>query len=161
MSFDHSLNACIKVKHGVTPDQIAAAFQPIFAYLGCDGVEVVTGQQDMPSDLDKFSWDVETCTIDVYTCGEVADSYSELVQEVATAIGPLSAEPGELELCDHRTGDLHNAISYFEYGESLDAINAWRKAGDVTSALELLAEHFDPEVMAKVRGIVSPAIAPT
>lgn len=77
-------------------------------------------------------------SIELCTCGEVPDKYVEVVQSFADGLADL-AEAGFIELRDHSTGDLSDAISKIWYGTPSEVdgerqLHAWRLAKELMAA---------------------------
>ncbi|MCU6502283.1 hypothetical protein LPN04_31260 [Rugamonas sp. A1-17] len=93
----------------------------------------------------------------IYTCGDVDDSYRTMLTDFARNLSTL-AEPGHMELSDHDTPDLQNAIEKIWYGEPtavekaqvqcawLAASDALRAAAVPESTLIFIAHCLESDV---------------
>lgn len=126
MGYEHSMSAEINFKLGVTIEQALTALQPLSSYHGWDESELVSGI-GLPGD-DTVNITVEEGPItrmSIYSCGEVGHSYSDLVEAFAAKLEHIT-EPGTIELRDHDTGDLDNAISTIWFGDPAEMLAAQR-----------------------------------
>lgn len=122
MAHDHSLVTNGVLKHGTTLEQVIKAVEPILQYFGYygqdEGQHAFAGQG---TGDDEFNFDPATGELYIYTCGDVNDSYIDLVRNVAENLGTLTKVPGHFNLSDHDTADLDNAKQRIYYGGEEDS----------------------------------------
>lgn len=147
MGFEHSMSFSAKFKPGTTPKIVATALQPVLGYSGYDESFNVAGD-------DEISYNQETGDLDWYSAGEVGWNFCESVQEMAKNLSGFVIEPGEIELRNHDTGDLENAISHYFFGPSENAIKRYQADKYMTEALELLQPHFPDDALHSVSQIL-------
>lgn len=116
MSFEHSFHFHGKAKPGVTKEQVINKMQAFSEYMGWDKEDLKHGHQLADDDEVEFSITDSQLSVSIYSSGEVGDS---LPTQVATLCSQLTEvmEPSRVELHDHSTGDLENAITYYWIGE--------------------------------------------
>lgn len=68
--------------------------------------------------------------------------YYDLVSEVADNLCRIVAEPGEIWLYDHDTGDVDNAKTVIEFGPSEETINAYIAKRDIEAGLKMMEPHL-------------------
>lgn len=141
MGYDHTMTLNAKIAAGTTIQQVADAFKPLMAYTGYDGIDAFT-QADTVMGEDAFCFDPETGELAVSTYGEVGYGYLDLMRDVAENLGRIVAEPGELWLYDHDTGDIDNAKTVIEFGQTEAAIKAYIAQRDIKAGLMLMAPHL-------------------
>lgn len=140
MRYNHTMLVTAKVKPGTAPSQIAEAFRPILDYLGYEDDVFDKGDVFFRVGGDEFYFNPETRDVSVETGGEVKYGYLNLVSEVADNLGPLAAEPGEIELYDHDIADIDNAKSTFVFGPNAETINLYVAKQKMESGLALISE---------------------
>lgn len=153
MGYDHTMHLQAKVAAGTTVQQVAEAFKPIMEYAGYDGINAFSKAETVVGD-DEFLFDPKTGELAVSTYGEVGHSYIDLVREVAGNLGWIVAEPGEIWLYDHDTGDIDNAKAVIEFGPSEEAIKAYIAKRDIEAGLTLMELHLSGEKLAELRRII-------
>lgn len=117
MGFSHSMTADVAFKPGVTVNQAIAALAPLSKYHGWIEADLIAGVQlygEDRADITELNGEIQQLTI--YTSGEVVHSYQDFVDAFAKELESI-AEAGSIELRDHDTGDLENAITKIWYGE--------------------------------------------
>ncbi|OZA27085.1 MAG: hypothetical protein B7X93_09670 [Hydrogenophilales bacterium 17-61-9] len=149
MGYDHSMCLHAQVKSGVTVDQVAEVIKPLLEYWGAE----INSEES--SFNNKFSFDPETGDLDVETAGEVGYGYRDLVEEAASRLSQIVEGAGEIELRNHDTGDLDNAISVIEFGPSDEAIKAYIEKRDIDEGLELMKLHLPEEKIEAIRALIA------
>jgi hypothetical protein len=125
MGYEHSLNAEINFKPGVTIEAALLALKPLSDY--CNWTEQALLANKLPQD-DSVVITTEDGVIhhlSLYSGGEVSHSFPDLVDAFAKNLSTI-AEPGMIKLRDHDTGDLENAISVIWYGDPAEVAQAQR-----------------------------------
>jgi len=116
MSFDHSFHFQANAKPGVNKEQVINKMQAFSEYMGWDEGDLQHGRQLPGDDEVEFSVSGSQLSVSICSSGEVGDSFCT---QVATLCEQLTEvmEPCRVELHDHSTGDLENAITYYWIGE--------------------------------------------
>lgn len=140
MGYSHTMTVTAMVKPGTAPSQIAEAFRPILDYFGHDDDVFEGGETIIQVGDDEFSFNPTTGHLSVSVYGDVSYGHSDLVDQVADNLGPLAAEPGEIELYNHDTGDIDNAKSTFVFGPNAETINLYVAKQKMESGLALISE---------------------
>lgn len=73
---------------------------------------------------------------------------------MAANLNEIVLEAGQIELRDHDTGDLDNAITIIEFGPSDEAINAYVRKRDIDAALILIGNHLPQDKIAAIRAMI-------
>lgn len=154
MGYDHTMHLKAKVVAGTTVQQVAEAFKPIMEYAGYDGIDAFTKAETVAGD-DEFFFDPKTGELAVSTYGEVGYGYYDLVCEMAANLGRIVAEPGEIWLYDHDTGDIDEAKTVIEFGPSEEAIKAYIAKRDIEAGLKMMEPHLPGDVLDAVRRGIS------
>lgn len=141
MGYDHTMHLKAKVAAGITVQQVAEAFKPIMEYAGYDGIDAFTKRETVNGE-DEFSFDPQTGELAVSTYGEVGYGYYDLVCEMAANLGRIVAEPGEIWLYDHDTGDIDEAKTVIEFGPSEEAIKTYIAKRDIEAGLKMMEPHL-------------------
>lgn len=148
MSFDHSMSlCCAQVKEGVSKEQVREALMPVLKVFGAD-------KKDSAVYGCEFIFNEETGDVYLDTYGEVGDSFDDKVRDVAANLNEIVLEAGQIELRDHDTGDLDNAITIIEFGPSDEAINAYVRKRDIDAALILIGNHLPQDKIAAIRAMI-------
>ena len=147
MSFDHSMSLFAEVKEGVSNDQVLEVLMPVLKVFGAKDGESVYGCD--------FNFDEESREVSLDTYGEVGDSFYETLKTVASNLNGIVSEAGGLELRDHDTGDLDNAVSPIFFGPSEEAINAYVRKRDIDQALALMMDHVGEEKIEAIRALIA------
>ena len=150
MGYDHTMHLKAKLAAGTTVQQVADAFKTLMEYTGYDGVDAFTKGETVMGE-DEFFYDIQTGELAVSTYGEVGYGYADLVREVASNLGQVVSEPGEIWLYDHDTGDIDEARTVFEFGPSEEAIKAYIAKRDIEAGLELMAPYLSGDEQAALR----------
>lgn len=148
MGYDHSMSLRAQMKKGVTLDQVAEAIAPLLKYLDAE----INSPE--PSFDDEFLFDPETGVLSISTGGEVKDSYFIEVEEVALRLGKIVEAAGEIQLRDHSTGDLDNAISVIEFGPSSEAIRTYKAERDIAAAMDLMKPYLPENKIDEIRALI-------
>jgi hypothetical protein len=151
MGYDHSMLLDAKVAPGTSIEEVKVALMPIIVRLGLDP-DSVFQRQDFADE--EFYFDEETGTLHVSTYGEVGYDYNETVQEVATRLGRIVAEPGEIWLIDHDTPDPDEAKQAFEFGPSEEAIKAYIAKRDIEAGLKMISQHVSAATLEALRNLL-------
>lgn len=159
MGYDHSLITAGTLKPGVTLDQLVDAVQPLFNYRGYDGHKAFNEGLGENS-IDEFHWLPESRKFSIYTCGEVKDTFSDLVEGVANNLGPLVEHPSEFALYNHDTGDIDNAKSIIVYGDSEAVIQRYLAEQDLAQAIEKMEKHLTVPAMNQIRLLAKDVLDP-
>lgn len=152
MGYDHTMHLKAKVVAGTTVQQVAEAFKPIMEYAGYDGIDAFTKAETVAGD-DEFFFDPKTGELAVSTYGEVGYGYYDLVCEMTANLGRIVAEPGEIWLYDHDTGDIDEAKTVIEFGPSEEAIKAYIARRDIEDGLGKIAPYVPAERLAVIRAM--------
>ena len=148
MGYSHTMHLTAKAIPGVTTQEITDAFAPIMQYLGYgDPFNNKTGD-------DEFVFDPQTGELSVSTYGDVGYGYEGLVREVAANLGKIVADPGEIWLYDHDTGDIDNAKTVIEFGPTRDAIESYRARRDIEAGLAMMKPHLGEETVRVIRQFI-------
>ena len=150
MGYDHTMHLQAKVAAGITVQQVADAFKTLMEYTGYDGVDAFTKGETVMGE-DEFFYDIQTGELAVSTYGEVGYGYADLVREVASNLGQVVSEPGEIWLYDHDTGDIDEAKTVIEFGPSEEAIKAYIARRDIEASLKLMAPYLSGDEQAALR----------
>lgn len=138
MGYSHTMHLKAKVAAGTTVQQVTEALKPAMEYLGHDATAF---EKDFVGD-DVFFFAHETGDLAVSTYGEVGYGYYDLVCAVAANLGRIVAEPGEIWLYDHDTGDIDEAKTVIEFGPSEEAIKVYIAKRDIEAGLKLMEPHL-------------------
>jgi hypothetical protein len=137
MGYDHSMRAEVTFKPGISVTQALNALGPLVEYRGWAEEDLIMGVQLRDNDrVDITAANGDIQHLSIYTSGEVCHSYHELVDKVAEHLGSI-AEAGSIELRNHDTGDLENAITTIWYGEP-SAVAAAKRSHAWSQAQEAL-----------------------
>jgi len=144
MGYDHSLSMAVRFKPGVAKEQVIAALKPITTYFNWSSEKLLNDSLGIENSIEWLFHGEMVKQILLETAGEVGHNYEGLVKAVAANLDSL-ALPGMIDLRDHSTGDLENAISEFWYGapaqtDSLIKQKAWRRASDLLIGAGVSAE---------------------
>jgi hypothetical protein len=153
MGYEHTMHLKAKVSAGTTVQQVADAFKPIMDYAGHNGVDAFTKAETVVGE-DEFFFDPKTGELAVSTYGEVGYDYCDIVRKVVDNLGKIVAEPGELWLYDHDTGDIDEAKTVIEFGPSEEVVKAYIAKRDIDEAVAKLREHFDNGTMEMVEDVL-------
>lgn len=138
---DHALNINISYHPNVEFHQLVDALKPLLEYHGVDVEAVKQNKGLAPSNYDGIELNQHPDSpnfLHVYTSGDVSESYDNLVAEVAENLTPLCA-PTKIELHDHDTAELSDAIRVYWIGDGPDLIQAQR-AEAIEQCRYILAE---------------------
>ncbi len=132
MGYDHSMNVEIDFKPGVSIDAALAALKPLSDYCGWEREGLLRNKLSGDDSIEITVEEDAILHMSIYTCGEVSHSYPDLVRDFAERLRGI-AEAGSIELRDHDTGDLENAISTIWYGDpdevvAAQRVDAWQEA---------------------------------
>lgn len=141
MSYDHSMNLTARMAEGVTRPQIRKVFAPIIDYV--ESYELNFGANG------EFSF---------YSSGDVGDVFCDLLEGLADSLGPLVDEPSEIELSNHDTADLGNAITRIVFGPTKEAKAIFAAKRDAGAAIQLLKPHIPMESLTRIRQILMDSI---
>jgi hypothetical protein len=141
MGYKHTMLLKAQVSAGTTVQQVADAFKPIMDYAGYDGVDAFTEAETVCGE-DEFIFESDTGSLEVVTYGDVGYEYRDIVREVAGNLGKIVAEPGEIWLYDHDTGDIDEAKTVIEFGPSEEAIKAYIAKRDIEAGLKLMEPYL-------------------
>lgn len=150
MGYSHTMTMKAKVPVGTTVQQVAVAFAPIMQYMGYDGVDAFTKAETVVGD-DEFFFDPETGELAVSTYGEVGYSYYDILCDMAEHLGKIVAEPGEIWLYDHDTGDIDQAKTVIVFGPSDEATKAYIAKRDIEAGIQLMEPHLPHDVLDLIR----------
>lgn len=153
MGYGHTMYLNAGIKPGVTADQVATAIKPLLEYFGYDLHIGDTRNKEI-------AFDPSTGELVVTTYGDVCYAYIDIVRAVAANLGRIVAQPGEIWLYDHDTGDLDNAKTVIEFGPSDEAINVYIAERDIEAGLNLIGRHVGKEEMNRLREILRDRIDP-
>lgn len=153
MGYNHKMVVVARVKPGTTVQQVSDAVNPILDYKGYDA-EVFTNADAAYGD-DVFFYDPDTCQLEIVTYGEVGYMYNDIVKEVASRLGTIVAEPGEIWLYDYDTCDEDDFKTVFVYGPSDDAVNAYIAKRDIEKAMRLLEAHLPTELIDRIKEVIA------
>lgn len=137
--YDHTMNANITFKNGVTIEAAVIALTPLMRHFSWTREQILEqsslGGQDF---VQIYMAGVNTRSMVIHTCGDVGDSYRSVLIEFAGNLSTL-AEPGQVELSNHDTADLEHAIEKIWYGEPAAVTDAqlkcaWLAASDALRA---------------------------
>lgn len=159
MGYDHSLNAEINFKPAVSIDDVLLCLHPLLDYFEWTKEELLENRLDSDNSVEITENGDAVQHLSIYTCGEVGYSFPDTVQVFANNLAPL-AEPGFIELRDHDTGDLENAIHKIWYGDPDEVsqarrIHAWHEACGILREVGVAEETIT--LMAIQGGFAQPA----
>ena len=159
MGYDHSLNAEIDFKPAVSVDDVLFSLHPLMDYFGWRKEEILENGLDGENSVVITENGDAVQHLSIYTCGDVGYSFPNVVQAFAEKLAPLT-KAGFIELRDHDTGDLENAIHKIWYGnpdEVMQAqrIHAWHEACGLLRAVGVAEETI--VLMAIQGGFAQPA----
>lgn len=146
MSFDHSMSLFAEVKEGVGKDQVLEALMPV--------LKIFDAKDGKSGDGCDFTFDEEGRKVFLDTYGDVGDSFDDALKSVASNLNGIVSGAGKLELRDHDTGDLDNAVIPMFFGPSEEAINAYRRKRDIDQALALMSDHVGEEKIETIRALI-------
>lgn len=152
MSYDHSLAINAAIENGVTTAQIADALKPLFELWDFTEQTIVEGRSDTEAELD---YDPDSGDLNFYTSGDVSYDYENYVVEAMSRLGPLCRTAGQAVLSDHDTGDLDNARMYIVFGKDEKSREEFARKRDMNAAMELLAMHYEENIIDQVRAILA------
>jgi hypothetical protein len=153
MGYDHTMLLTAKVAAGTTLQQVADAFMPIMEYAGYDGIDAFTKPETVTGD-GEFFFDPKTGELAVSTYGDVGYDYHDIVRKVADRLGKIVAEPGEIWLYDHDTGDIDEAKTIIEFGPSDEAIKVYIARRDIAEVIAKMREHLDNGTMTMMENVL-------
>lgn len=125
MSYDHSMNASIKLLPPVGVEAALLMLQPLADYFDWTQNEIVSNELTGDHTVEFIIAADQVTQINLFTCGEVPYDFPKIVDAFASSLTDY-AEPGYIDLRDHETGDLDNAIATIWYGKELPVAQAKR-----------------------------------
>jgi hypothetical protein len=152
MGYDHTMHLTANIAEGVTVEQVTDALMPIVEYAGYNRDRLFDGGT---LGYNEFEFNQENRELWVSTHGEVGYGYHDLVGEVASNLNKIVAEPGEIWLYDHDTGDIDEAKTIIEFGPSDEAINAYIAKRDIKAGLDLMKSHLDDTTFAVAKDVLN------
>jgi len=150
--YDHSLNAEIHFMPGVSVDAAILALKPLADSRGWTSENILA--KNLSND-DKVALIAEGEVIQhlsLYTCGDASHLFASHVEAFAEKLKEI-AEPGFIELHDHDTGDVANAITTYWYGDPIEVAQAQRLHAWHASAARLRDVGIPPTVLAAMASI--------
>ncbi len=150
MGYAHSMMFNAMVRKGVTVQQVEAALKPLIDYFGRG-----LNEGDGVSDDAIFEFNEENGELDCNTYGDVGYGYYDLVYEVAQNLAAIVAEPGEINLYDHDTGDIENAKTVLLFGPTEASINDYVAKRDIGEAMDLMKDHLPAEKIEAIRALIA------
>lgn len=165
MSTDMSISINARSRQGVSVEQAVAAMAPLLketghpreavlgAFLACADAEAPHSAQIVnrlsstaapPWANPLYIWTTRKGGIGFAFSGPMSDKIYDLAQQVATALGPLTACPGEITIKDEETADPDNT-AVIVFGASPEAIAVYRFEKARDQALDLLVEFIGPK----------------
>lgn len=150
MGYNHTMMFNTVVRKGVTAQEVEVALKPLIDYFG-KGLN--TG--DEVGYDSSFDFVDETGELDCNTYGDVGYGYYDLVYEVAQNLAAIVAEPGEINLYDHDTGDIENAKTVLLFGPTEASINDYVAKRDIGEAMDLMKGHLPAEKILAIRALIT------
>lgn len=157
MGYDHSMSFDADTVPGTTLEQVVEALSPLMAYYNYDGFEVFQRKGET-YDGHVFEFDPENGVLSVYTCGDVGDSYADIVGVIADNLRPIVAAPGVILLRNTDTPDDDERTTRFVFGPSDEEIEDFAVDRDIEAGLELIAPHLDEATMDQIRQHIQNAL---
>lgn len=144
MPYDHSLTAHIQFKTPQTIDAVCVILKPLAEHREWTPDHIVLGTKNHGYDEIGLSYDASGLVTDVslYTAGDVEDSFIEAVRSLASVLG-CYAKPGYIDICDHDTDAVSDAIKSIWYGKPGELERARARHG-WAQAVEQLRIHQVP-----------------
>ncbi|MBZ0291749.1 MAG: hypothetical protein K8L99_04195 [Anaerolineae bacterium] len=151
MGYDHSLTATIRLRTGVTEQEVAAAIKPLTKHYDLDE-ENLFGVHEANLAI-TINQDGDARYLDIYTAGDASCDYVKIVKEVAANLSVVTDQAGEIVLSDYDTADLDNNITSIAYGPSQEAIVAFRRESALNGAMNQLSDVLGDNELVLVRGL--------
>lgn len=153
MGYDHSLNAAVYFKPAVKIVDALSSLTPLSDYFGWTLADLLENHLDNENSVQITADDGVITHLSIYTCGEVGHSFSDLVQAFAEKLSAI-ATPSSIELRDHDTGDLENAIQLIWYGDPDEVVQAQRVHAWHEAAAALRGVGIAEDVLTKVASLL-------